>query len=78
MIEPYTIFRASEADAWRSWIERASARTQGVEVIPVAPAARRHGPYCASYDLKKFRGQQIVQRVGKSRRHQANPAALRP
>ena len=31
----------------------------------------------ASYDMKKFRGKQMVVRVGKSRRYEASPEALR-
>ena len=36
-----------------------------------------NGPTRAAYDLKKFRGQQIVQRVGQTRRYEARPAGLK-
>ena len=31
----------------------------------------------AAYDLKKLRGQQIVQRIGETRRYEARPAGLK-
>jgi hypothetical protein len=37
----------------------------------------QYGPTRAAYDLKKFRGQQIVERIGHSRRYQANPTGLK-
>jgi hypothetical protein len=37
----------------------------------------QYGPTRAAYDLKKFRGQQIVQRIGQTRRYQARPAGLK-
>ena len=37
----------------------------------------QYGPTRAAYDLKKFRGQQIVQRMGQTRRYQAGPAGLK-
>jgi hypothetical protein len=37
----------------------------------------QYGPTRAAYDLKKFRGQQIVQRIGHTRRYQASPAGLK-
>jgi hypothetical protein len=37
----------------------------------------QYGPTRAAYDLKKFRGQQIVQRIGQTRHYEAAPAGLR-
>src|ERR1700751_1829377 len=37
----------------------------------------QYGPTRAAYDLKKFRGQQIVQRIGATRRYEAGPAGLK-
>jgi hypothetical protein len=37
----------------------------------------QYGPTRAAYDLKKFRGQQIVQRIGATRRYEARPAGLK-
>lgn len=37
----------------------------------------QYGPTRAAYDLKKFRGQQIVERIGQTRRYQANPTGLK-
>jgi len=37
----------------------------------------QYGPTRAAYDLKKFRGKQIVQRIGQTRRYEAGPAGLR-
>lgn len=37
----------------------------------------QYGPTRAAYDLKKFRGQQIVQRIGQTRRYEAGPAGLK-
>ncbi len=37
----------------------------------------QYGPTRAAYDLKKFRGKQIVQRIGQTRRYEAEPAGLR-
>jgi hypothetical protein len=37
----------------------------------------QYAPTRAAYDLKKFRGQQIVQRIGQTRRYQASPAGLK-
>jgi hypothetical protein len=37
----------------------------------------QYGPTRAAYDLKKFRGQEIVQRIGQNRRYQTNPAGLK-
>jgi hypothetical protein len=37
----------------------------------------QYGPTRAAYDLKKFRGQQIVQRIGETRRYEARPAGLK-
>ena len=37
----------------------------------------QYGPTRAAYDLKKFRGQQIVQRIGQTRRYQSNPPGLK-
>jgi hypothetical protein len=37
----------------------------------------QYGPTRAAYDLKKFRGQQIVQRIGQTRRYAARPAGLK-
>jgi hypothetical protein len=37
----------------------------------------QYGPTRAAYDLKKFRGQQILQRIAQTRRYQANPAGLK-
>jgi len=39
--------------------------------------AAQYGPTRAAYDLKKFRGQQIVQRIGQTRRYEAHPGGLR-
>jgi hypothetical protein len=39
--------------------------------------AGQYGPTRAAYDLKKFRGQQIVRRIGQTRRYQANPVGLK-
>jgi hypothetical protein len=39
--------------------------------------AAQYGPTRAAYDLKKFRGQQIVQRIGQTRRYAARPAGLK-
>jgi hypothetical protein len=39
--------------------------------------SEQYGPTRAAYDLKKFRGQQIVERIGQSRRYQANPTGLK-
>jgi hypothetical protein len=36
-----------------------------------------YGPTRAAYDLKKFRGQQIVQRIGQTRRYAVCPAGLK-
>jgi len=36
-----------------------------------------YGPRHAAYDLKKLRGKQIVQRIGRTRRYQPLPAGLR-
>ena len=37
----------------------------------------QYGPTRAAYDLKKFRGRQIVQRIGQTRRYQSNPPGLK-
>jgi hypothetical protein len=37
----------------------------------------QYGPTRAAYDLKKFRGQQIVQRIGASRRYEPGPTGLK-
>jgi hypothetical protein len=37
----------------------------------------QYGPTRAAYDLKKFRGQQIVQRIGQTRRYEVGPAGLK-
>ena len=37
----------------------------------------QYGPTRAAYDLKKFRGQQIVQRIGQTRRYEVGSAGLR-
>jgi hypothetical protein len=37
----------------------------------------QYGPTHAAYDLKKFRGQHIVQRIGQTRRYEVGPAGLR-
>jgi hypothetical protein len=37
----------------------------------------QYGPTWAAYDLKKFRGQQIVQRIGATRRYEAGPTGLK-
>jgi len=37
----------------------------------------QYGPTHAAYDLKKFRGKQIVQRIGQTRRYEAGPVGLR-
>jgi hypothetical protein len=37
----------------------------------------QYGPTRAAYDLKKLRGQQIVQRIGETRRYEACPAGLK-
>ena len=37
----------------------------------------QYGPTRAAYDVKKFRGQQIVERIGQTRRYQSNPAGLK-
>jgi 2-iminoacetate synthase ThiH len=37
----------------------------------------QYGPTRAAYDLKNFRGQQIVQRIGATRRYEAGPAGLK-
>ena len=37
----------------------------------------QYGPTRAAYDLKKLRGQQIVQRIGETRRYEARPAGLK-
>jgi hypothetical protein len=37
----------------------------------------QYGSTRAAYDLKKFRGQQILQRIAQTRRYQANPAGLK-
>ena len=39
--------------------------------------AAQYGPTRAAYDLKKFRGQRIVQRIGQTRRYQARLPGLR-
>ena len=36
-----------------------------------------YGPRHAAYDLKKFRGKQIVQRIGRTRHYQTSPIGLR-
>ena len=36
-----------------------------------------YGPRHAAYDLKKFRGKQIVHRIGPTRRYEALPSGLR-
>ncbi len=38
---------------------------------------RQYGSTRAAYDLKKFRGQQIVERIGQTRRYRASPAGLK-
>src|SRR5262249_8674686 len=38
---------------------------------------RPYGPRHAAYDLKKLRGQQIVQRIARTRRYRTFPAGLR-
>ena len=38
---------------------------------------RQYGPRRAAYDLKKLRGKQIVQRIGKTRRYETIPAGLK-
>ena len=42
-----------------------------------ALAEYRYGPRQASYDLKKLRGKEMVVRIGKTRRYEASPEALR-
>jgi hypothetical protein len=37
----------------------------------------QYSPTRAAYDLKKFRGQHIVQRIGTTRRYEAGPARLK-
>jgi hypothetical protein len=37
----------------------------------------QYGSTRAAYDLKKFRGQQIVERIGQTHRYQASPAGLK-
>ena len=37
----------------------------------------RYGPRQAAYDLKKLRGKQMVERIGKTRQYQATPAGLK-
>jgi hypothetical protein len=62
-----------------------SACSDGFTAPAVAARARalgkqttdQYGPTRAAYDLKKFRGQQIVQRIGQTCRYQANPAGLK-
>src|SRR4030095_11259185 len=39
--------------------------------------AAQYGPTRAAYDLKKFRGQEIVQRIGQTRRYAARTAGLK-
>lgn len=71
------------------WVAEAvialSARSDGFTASELAARVRRlgkqtpaqYGPTRAAYDLKKFRGQQIVQRIGQTRRYQANPTGLK-
>jgi hypothetical protein len=40
-------------------------------------APGQYGSTRAAYDLKKFRGQEIVQRIAKTRRYQASQAGLK-
>jgi hypothetical protein len=63
--------------------------TQGLLVPPATCAFAEHvcrqkatsppnyGPRQAAYDLKKFRGKELVRLVGKSRRYEATPDGLR-
>jgi hypothetical protein len=37
----------------------------------------RYGPRQAAYDVKKLRGKQMVERIGKTRHYQATPAGLK-
>lgn len=42
-----------------------------------ATSPPNYGPRQAAYDLKKFRGKELVRLVGKSRRYEATPDGLR-
>jgi len=42
-----------------------------------SPGRLPYGPRHAAYDLKKFRGKHIVQRIGRTRRYQTLPSGLR-
>jgi hypothetical protein len=71
------------------WVAEAvialSAGSDGFTASEIAARVRalgkltpaQYGPTRAAYDLKKFRGQQIVQRIGQTRRYQSNPAGLK-
>jgi hypothetical protein len=48
---------------------------QVVRFSPQVPDG--YGPRQAAYDLKKLRGKQMVERIGKTRRYQATPAGLK-
>jgi len=62
--------------SWRAKGFTASELARQIARFP-DPVQDGYGPRQAAYDLKKLRGKQMVERVGKTRRYQATPAGLK-
>ena len=71
--------RVAEAVLALSW--RAKGFTSSELADEVARCSKQppddYGPRQAAYDLKKLRGKQMVERIGRTRRYQSTPAGLK-
>ena len=71
--------RVAEAILALSWRAKGFTASQLANQVAQisAPASGGYGPRQAAYDLKKLRGKQMVERIGKTRRYQTTPAGLK-
>jgi len=71
--------RVAEAVLALSWRPRGFTSSELANQVVQANGALEgsYSPRQAAYDLKKLRGKQMVERVGKTRRYQASPAGVK-